>query len=579
MALFLLQKTPLIDVKPLQVNGQPVHAHYRNYNALLHPPLQGKSVSLILAEPVLTPATSSSPDTLAWYIDTPHEPRPLHNLSPSEAEATRQQIAHALRLVFSTASDQQNMVEHILSSPTAENIFITPSHIIICNWGLWADPQQDSSPFSTSFLGKILSSSLTPSSKAPSPPLEQAHAATSARSQETILSSPPKKASVFNSLTLISKAYILCLLALFFLAGFLIGLRLIWAQQPTQINGLSLPEARQLVQNDPAVQKKNTLLQKEVESLEEQLKHPSCNLHKDRADTGLNHLVPKQAAPLQKDGQAFGGSLPRLLTQSTVFITGIRTDNGVVSGSGFFITPDTILTNRHVIENLIPNGLLVANKAIGKLVPAQIIGVSHDSIIGHMDLAVLHVSNIPPQQPLVLTPTINPLDDVVAAGYPGMLLKTDSNFLRLLKEGDPTAIPGVILTKGQVNAIQTDSSGFEIMPHSATVSEGNSGGPLVDMCGRVVGINTFVTAEKETSTHGNYAIKTDSLIAVLQKAHIPITVKEDSCSITNTSPSTANHQPEHKPDDMPKSPSPTEQGNMSPPAPSSESSQPKGSQP
>jgi hypothetical protein len=59
----------------------------------------------------------------------------------------------------------------------------------------------------------------------------------------------------------------------------------------------------------------------------------------------------------------------------------------------------------------------------------------------------------------------------------------DEAYGRLI-EGDATAIPTVILTDGKISAVQTSPTGLKIMPHTAAVSGGNSGGPLVDACGR-----------------------------------------------------------------------------------------------
>jgi S1-C subfamily serine protease len=78
-------------------------------------------------------------------------------------------------------------------------------------------------------------------------------------------------------------------------------------------------------------------------------------------------------------------------------------------------------------------------------------------------------------------------------------------------------MPEVILTDGRVNAIQSAPGGIKIIPHSAAVSGGNSGGPLVDACGRVIGINTFITANQEQVAHANYAQEADGVIAFLRQ--------------------------------------------------------------
>ena len=171
---------------------------------------------------------------------------------------------------------------------------------------------------------------------------------------------------------------------------------------------------------------------------------------------------------------------------------------------------------------------MVTNKSLGQLKLAHVVSVSQTTENGGMDLAILKVENAPPQQPLSFSLDARPLQDVVAAGYPGIMISQDDAMQRLMK-GDLQAIPGVILTKGQINGIQNNHNGEKIMPHSAMVSPGNSGGPLVDLCGRVVGVNTFVTMDQYTSSHGNYAQKSDLIVQILQASQIPIQVQSGAC--------------------------------------------------
>ena len=108
-------------------------------------------------------------------------------------------------------------------------------------------------------------------------------------------------------------------------------------------------------------------------------------------------------------------------------------------------------------------------------------------------------------------------------------MQSDEAFARLLS-GDAAAVPQVILTDGRINAIQSAASGMKIMPHSAAVSGGNSGGPLVDACGRVLGINTFITANREQVVHANYAQKSDGIVAFLRQNGANVSDLTDLCT-------------------------------------------------
>jgi len=172
---------------------------------------------------------------------------------------------------------------------------------------------------------------------------------------------------------------------------------------------------------------------------------------------------------------------------------------------------------------------VVVNEKLGRPMRASILAETPDSEIYHPDVAVLQVPDAPAIQPLSFTRTIGQLDTVVAAGFPGVLMSADDSFSRLL-QGDLAAMPSVILTDGRINAVQTASTGMPILPHSAQIAPGNSGGPLVDACGRVVGINTFVNVSAAEAVHINYAEKSDAVLDFLQDKQVPATESAGPCA-------------------------------------------------
>lgn len=92
-----------------------------------------------------------------------------------------------------------------------------------------------------------------------------------------------------------------------------------------------------------------------------------------------------------------------------------------------------------------------------------------------------------------------------------------------------TAVPSLITTDGLISAIQDSSAGLKILPHTASISGGNSGGPLVDVCGRVVGINTYIATDAEQTAHVNYAQKADQIIAFLKAHGAAVTTLSGPC--------------------------------------------------
>jgi S1-C subfamily serine protease len=277
-------------------------------------------------------------------------------------------------------------------------------------------------------------------------------------------------------------------------------------------------------------QRDNTALEQDIEARQKALQGNVC-LADPAALRGFgpnrDAPVPAATVPPPPGAEPFHGSLASLLDQAVVLVMA-PVSHGLRTGSGFFVGPNLIVTNRHVVEGVDPSVIMVANQKLGGLRHVSLVGMTPSDAIGGPDLAVLRVDGNTGVQPLSLTKTVQPLDEVVAAGFPALLMQSDANFDRLLN-GDTQAMPQVILTDGRINAIQTTDAGIQIMPHSAAVSGGNSGGPLVDACGRVVGVNTFITADKDQVAHANYAQKADDVITFLQQNNAAASVVSGPC--------------------------------------------------
>jgi S1-C subfamily serine protease len=107
-----------------------------------------------------------------------------------------------------------------------------------------------------------------------------------------------------------------------------------------------------------------------------------------------------------------------------------------------------------------------------------------------------------------------------------MLLSTDEQFKSLV-QGNAQAVPQLVLTQGIVTVVQEGGS-VPLVVHSAQVSPGSSGGPLVDLCGRVLGLNTFVTSDR-TAAHVNYALSANDLGQFLQQSGVTPVTQDGTC--------------------------------------------------
>lgn len=160
-----------------------------------------------------------------------------------------------------------------------------------------------------------------------------------------------------------------------------------------------------------------------------------------------------------------------------------RSAESQVSGSGVFITEDGyILTNNHVVEDATNLTLILAD---GSQQSAELVGADV-----YADLAVLKTAAPAPAiASLGNSDSLDPGETVIAIGSP-------------LGDFMNSVTVGVVSATGR----SIDSGyGYQIeglIQTDAAINEGNSGGPLVNLAGEVIGINTLVV---RSSGSGNVA--------------------------------------------------------------------------
>lgn len=130
------------------------------------------------------------------------------------------------------------------------------------------------------------------------------------------------------------------------------------------------------------------------------------------------------------------------------------------------------------------------------------------------DLALLHVRGaITERTPAVLGSTdgLDVLDPVVALGYPGLADIEDipsvlfaSSFEAMLAKQISSGTETVTVTDGKLSRLNIVTQGITQIQHTADIAHGNSGGPLVNERGEVIGVNTFTMSDGTSSI--NYAI-------------------------------------------------------------------------
>jgi S1-C subfamily serine protease len=175
----------------------------------------------------------------------------------------------------------------------------------------------------------------------------------------------------------------------------------------------------------------------------------------------------------------------------------------VSTGTGFLVAPDRVLTNQHVV-----NG---CNRVVMRAPDGRWLGaVPPARVDAALDLALLAVPGLPgPALAFRSSPAVRRGEGVVAYGFPlAGLLSSDAK-----------------LTRGEVNGLAGLADNRAQYQISAAVQPGNSGGPLLDMQGHVVGVvvsklNAQRVAQRtgDIAQNVNFAVKGEAALIFLRRA-------------------------------------------------------------
>jgi S1-C subfamily serine protease len=154
------------------------------------------------------------------------------------------------------------------------------------------------------------------------------------------------------------------------------------------------------------------------------------------------------------------------------------------AGSGFVVTPDGyVMTNSHVVA---AGGAIRVRTSTGETINGQVVGDDPAT-----DLALVRVD------PSLLPPTYLPVDGSLAPKV-GQLAVAIGNPLGF----ESTVSTGVVSALGRTLRGRTPESRQGrlidgVIQHTAPLNPGNSGGPLLDARGRVLGVNTAIIARSQ----------------------------------------------------------------------------------
>ena len=188
------------------------------------------------------------------------------------------------------------------------------------------------------------------------------------------------------------------------------------------------------------------------------------------------------------------------------------------TGSGFIVGDGKyVITNHHVIDGA---QRVAVRNGIGKVTEATVVAISKD-----YDLAILELLNpYPKNYSIDAKDFVMPKagDDVISIGYPGIGLTYDQ----------PT------ITQGIISKVFDDEKGIFLT--TAAINSGNSGGPIFNLNGKLVGVSfaaldkkKFLDERGQIPTDMGYAIKSNMIKKVFKhKKSVPVkSVKYDKATI------------------------------------------------
>ena len=194
----------------------------------------------------------------------------------------------------------------------------------------------------------------------------------------------------------------------------------------------------------------------------------------------------------------------------------------VSHGTGFAVSGNRVVTNNHVVDELRIDPrlrVLVVPAEGGEAVEARVVSYSPRN-----DLALIEIAGGLRLPPLTIAGAAEAdSGDVYAVGYP-----QNVDIAQGLGLGDVFRATPPVKARGSL-AGRRPSRQFDTILHTAPIARGNSGGPLLDNCGRVVGVNSFGASSSGTDAEFFFAVSMRELLPFLRANDVQPRVNAMPC--------------------------------------------------
>lgn len=178
-------------------------------------------------------------------------------------------------------------------------------------------------------------------------------------------------------------------------------------------------------------------------------------------------------------------------------------------GTGFAVSGDTVVTNAHVVRDALRDEAMqigIVPNGGGEAVYGRIVAV-----LARNDLALVRIIGSLRLPPLALAGGAPPdSGEVTSVGYPMNVDRAQGLDLSDIFRSQPP-----VKSRGYVSGARP-SRQFDTILHTAPIARGNSGGPLLDPCGRVVGVNSFGADNDGGDAEFFFAVSNRELVPFLR---------------------------------------------------------------